>query len=43
MPTNNLRRFRVQGATGTLWGNGTFKNNLSIKAEGFTVLSKDNQ
>ena len=34
---------KLQGATGTLWGNGAFKNNLSIKAEGFTVLSKDNQ
>ena len=34
---------KLQGATGTLWGNGAFKNNLSIKADSFTVLSKDNQ
>ncbi len=31
------------GATGTLWGNGSFKNNLSIKATGFTIGPKDSQ
>lgn len=31
------------GATGTLWGNGSFKNNLSIKATGFKVVPKDSQ
>ena len=31
------------GATGTLWGNGAFKNNLSIKATGFKVVPNDSQ
>lgn len=31
------------GATGTLWGNGAFKNNLSIKATGFKVVPKGSQ
>jgi len=33
---------KLNGATAVLWGNGSFKNNLSIKADSFTVLSKDN-
>ena len=42
----NVKKMSVislKNATGTLWGNGAFKNNLSIKATGFKVVPKDRQ